>query len=182
MSKINEFVSQTWRHWYSYRWHWEQSTIVIRGMWALLGLVRLVLHLLGTAGRWRSICDKFPEYVTITRTDWKPEPGRRSSRSSFLSLMFRVHISAQSLSVVAKPLRGIPLSLHANPGLEHQNILRPLPSMFVAFRHYADRLIDSVVKETLVICEQTNRKESLVWKCGLPIDSVPLRLYSWCLC
>lgn len=130
-SKINEFVSQTWRHWYRYRWHWKHSTIVIRGMWALLGPVKLVLCLLGTARPWRSTCDRFPEYVTVTGKDWKPEPGRRSFRSSFVSLMFRVHISAQSLSVVAKPFRDFPLSLQENPRLEHQNILRTLPSVFI---------------------------------------------------
>ena len=67
--------------------------------------------------------------------------------------MFHVHISAQSLSVVTKSFRDVPLSLHANPELERQNILRPLPSILLdtsnpTIRKYADRLPDSVTKET----------------------------------
>ena len=130
-AKINEFVSQTWRHWYRYRWYWKHSTIVIRGMWALLGPVRLVLCLLGTARRWRSIRDRFPEYVTVTgRTENQNQDADHSGPLSYpwcsvFTSRPRVYLSLQNLFVMFLcPSRQI-------HGLEHQNILRSLPSVFI---------------------------------------------------
>ena len=94
--------------------------------------------------------------------------GRQSFRSSFVSLMFRAHISAQSLYVVAKSFRDVPLSLQANPRLELQNILRPLPSMSIrhqcTFRHRADDLLTTSLTLRLLM--------SYIYIYGAPILDV----------